>query len=78
MTNKNSIQPDQMVMAVLFWYLVKCDSIVNSYCTVAYTGEVTFYKVPEKHGPVYAKLKVSPFLSYLYDITVIPKNFVMK
>ena len=22
-------------------------------CTVAYTGQVTFYKVPEKHGHVY-------------------------
>ena len=41
-------------MAVCFWYPVKCDlSIVRSVCTVALTGQVTFSKVPEKHGHVY-------------------------
>ena len=36
-------------MAVFFWYL-PCDMYKG---TVAYTGQVTFYKVPEKHGHVY-------------------------
>ena len=34
-------------MAVLFWYLVNSDA---SDWTVAYTGHVTLYKVPETHG----------------------------
>ena len=37
------IQGDQLYMAVCFWYLEKnCVSM----CTVAYTGQVNFYKVP--------------------------------
>ena len=32
-------------MAVLFWYLVKIDASVR-YCTVAYTWQCPFYKVP--------------------------------
>ena len=36
-----SIQPDQIDMAVMFWYLVKGDASV-CHCTVAY---ITFYKV---------------------------------
>ena len=38
-------------MAVLFWYLVKSDACVRC-CTVAYTGQVTFYKKPDTHGHV--------------------------
>ena len=34
------IQPDQINMAVLFWYLVKRYASVR-FCTVAYTGQVT-------------------------------------
>ena len=47
----NMVQGDQFNMAVFFWYREK----VTVYtCTVAcmYTGQVTFYKVPEKHGHV--------------------------
>ena len=35
--------------AHIFLYPVKHDAHVH-YCTVAYTGRVTFYKVPEQHG----------------------------
>ena len=47
------VQGDQINMAVLFWYLVKSDARVRYY-TVAYNGQVTFYKVlvPEEHGHV--------------------------
>ena len=38
-------------MAVLFWYLVKLTQVYG-YCTVAYHGQVTFYKVPETYGHV--------------------------
>ena len=38
-------------MAVLFWDLVKSDASVR-YGIVAYTGQVTFYKVPETQGHV--------------------------
>ena len=44
-----NIQPDQIYMTVLFWYLAKSDASVR-YCTVAYTRHVKFYKVPEKYG----------------------------
>ena len=47
----NNLQSDQINMAVLFWYLVKSDASVR-YCTVAVTGQVTFYKVPEQNGQV--------------------------
>ena len=46
------IQPDQINMAVLFWYLVESDLSSVGYCTEAYTRQVTVYKVPEKHGHV--------------------------
>jgi len=39
-------------MIVCFLYLVKSD-LTSVPCTVAYTGQVTFYKVPEIHGHVY-------------------------
>ena len=45
------LQPVQILMAVLFWYLVKHHARVR-YCTVAYTGQVTFYKEPVQHGHV--------------------------
>ena len=35
----------------LFWYLVKSGFPMYA-CTVAYTGQVTFYKIPEKYGHV--------------------------
>ena len=45
------VQGDQLDIAVFCWYLVKV--IFTMYtCTLAYTGQVTFYKVPEKHGHV--------------------------
>ena len=48
----DDVQGDQFNMAFLFWYLVKSDASVR-YSTVAYTGQVTFYKVPEQHGHAY-------------------------
>ena len=45
-----NVQGDQLYMAVFFWYLVQCTLYT---CTVAYTGKVTFYKVPEQHGHAY-------------------------
>ena len=50
--DKIIIQLYQINMAVLFWWLVKSDARVR-YCTVAYTGQVMLYKVPEQHGRVY-------------------------
>ena len=45
------LQPDQINMAVSFWYLVKCDLSSIKHCTVAYTKQISFYqKVPETHG----------------------------
>ena len=47
----NKTKADQINMAVLFWYLVKRDAVFVS-CSVAYTGQVTFFKVTETHGHV--------------------------
>ena len=49
--DNSGLQPDQINMAVFFWHLVKSDASVR-YFIVAYTGQVRFYKVPEKHGHV--------------------------
>ena len=48
------IQPDRINMALLFWLLVKSDTIVLAtvHCTVAYTEQVTSYKAPKTHGNV--------------------------
>ena len=47
--NPSILQGDQLNMAVFFWYIEKNDL----YATVhVYTGQVTFYKLPEKHGHV--------------------------
>ena len=46
----NTIQGDQMNMAVIYGTLEKIRLVYT--CTVAYTGQVTFYKVREKHGHV--------------------------
>ena len=43
------IQPNQLNMAVLFWYFVKSDATVR-YCTLAYTDQVTVCKVPETNS----------------------------
>ena len=63
-----SLQPDQINMAVLFWYLVKSDASVRFH-TLTCTGQVTFYKVPEKHGHVQCTLylfhKYSSLLTFL-------------
>ena len=54
-------------MAVFFWYLFIKDASVH-YCTVAYTGQDTFYKVPERTrpciagDPVYPPLPCPPWL----------------
>ena len=45
------LQPDQINMSVLLWFLVTSNASVR-YCTIAYTGQVTFYKVPVTHGHV--------------------------
>ena len=48
-----AIQPDQMNMAVYFWYLVKSDlSNIRHVTAHTYAGQVTFYKLPETHGHV--------------------------
>ena len=46
-----SLQPDQITMAVLFWYLATSNASVRYY-TVVYAGPVTFYRVAETHGHV--------------------------
>ena len=48
---RNLLQGDQLYMAVYFSGLVK--SIRCTQCTVAHTGKVTFYKVPEQQSHVY-------------------------
>ena len=45
------VQGHQLNIAVFFWYLVKSDWSMYT-CIIAYTRQVTFYKVPEKHGHV--------------------------
>ena len=40
------------MVAIYTWYLVKNDLSIVGY-TVDLTGQVTFYKVPAKHGQVY-------------------------
>ena len=45
----NFIQGDQLNMAMFFWYLVTCPVYT---CTVAYTGQVILYELPEIHGHV--------------------------
>ena len=45
------ISPDQINMAVLFWYLEKV-TLVHSTLRQPYTGQVTLYKVPDTHGHV--------------------------
>ena len=42
-------QPDQINNAVFSGTLYKV-TLVYVYCKVAYTGQVTFYKVPETYG----------------------------
>ena len=44
------VQGDRLNMAVCFWYLVKVTYLVYT-CTVAYTGQVIFSKVPPKTRP---------------------------
>ena len=46
------LQPDQINMAVLFWYLGKSDASVQYSGAETYTGQVTFKKVPETHAYV--------------------------
>ena len=45
-----TMQEDQLNMVVLFWYLVK--SYLSSEHMYTLNIQVTFYKVPEKHGHV--------------------------
>ena len=49
--SEHYIQGEQLNISMLFWYLVKSDVIVR-YCTVAYTGRVIFYKLPDQSGHV--------------------------
>ena len=44
------LQGDQLKMAVVFWYLGKKATFLVYACVVAYTGQVTFYKVQETEG----------------------------
>ena len=50
-------QGDQLYMAVCFWYLVESDASLR-YCTEAYTGQVTYDKVPEQHGHLKIVIKI--------------------
>ena len=50
---KLELQSDQLYIAVCFLYLVPWLVPCTRVCTVAYTGQVTFYKVSEQHGHVY-------------------------
>ena len=36
------VQPDQLYIAVLFWYLLKSDLSSVRYCSIAYTGHCWF------------------------------------
>ena len=47
----DQVQGHQYYMAMLFWYLVKSGAS-ERYCTLAYTGQVSFNEVPERHGHV--------------------------
>ena len=47
------LQPDNINLSVLFWYFVKKSDASEPNCTVAYTGEVTYYIVPQQDGHVY-------------------------
>ena len=44
------VQGHQFYMAVFFWYVVK--NYLRLHCTIAYTGLVSCYKLPEKYGYV--------------------------
>ena len=48
--NVHKVQGDQLNMAVFFLYLVKSDFSSTRFSYV-YTGQVPFYKVPEKTRP---------------------------
>ena len=47
------IQGDQLYMVACFWYLVKSNLSIAQY-----TGQVTFYKVPEIHDHVYLSIRL--------------------
>ena len=52
LTSKSSkVQPDQIDMAVLFWYLVQSDTSVR-YCTLSLRGQVLFTRY-QKHTAMY-------------------------
>ena len=51
------VQPDQLNMAVLFWYLVKNDA-----------GQVRFYKLLELHGHVYLVTLYSGIAGPIYSV----------
>ena len=51
-------------MAVCFLYLVKSD-LSSLACTVAFTGQVTFNKVPDKHGHVYLVGSITNYIKRL-------------
>ena len=46
-----TIQGDQLNIAVLFWYLGKSDSSSVRYYTVSYTGQITFLQGTKKTRP---------------------------
>ena len=60
-------------MAVFFLRLQKVTCPVYT-CTVANTGQVTFYKVLEKHGNVYLVGSEIHDLKYLFTISTFGKN----
>ena len=64
-----TVKHDQITITVLFWYLVKIDERIR-YCTIAYTGEIMFYKVPEIQEQMYhtIRVKFTQFESLQYAI----------
>ena len=56
------VQPYQINMGVFFWHHVIQKVIYPVSADVhQYTGQVTFYKVPETHGHLVYGTEVSPF-----------------
>ena len=64
------VQGDQLFMVVCFWHLVNSDWC-SVQVSVAYTGQVTFYIVPENTCLSGWVLKVLKTLKIILDICVI-------
>ena len=81
----NSLQGDQLNMAMFFWHLGKSDLSNVGYWT-RQAEKVTFYKVPEKHGHVSLitllfkdKLHINgqKYISYILPTRILRKNVLL-